>query len=327
MSLRRVAYFDDMPMRALVGYVMRGPWQAVLVASAMALLSLFPLLGFMSVFSGAVVALVGLCRGFKPALTVMLGTAVVMAAVSQMMVSSVGLGLVYVVVVWAPLLALALVLRNTVSWPITLDVAALFGIVAVIIIYLVFGNPPQVWEHLLTQLVTAMERQNVDQDFSAFRAQIPVAAQWVTGVLAAALVIGLIASMMLARWWQSLLQNQGGFAQEFHALRQSRSTSLLALLILVLASVDFGMISAVSADIVFILLVVYSVFGLGLVHALVATSGLGSKWLIIVYVLAIVALPYVVKALAALGFADSWPNFRSWLKRRGPGSGKPHDDS
>ena len=306
---------------------MRGPWQAVLVASAMALVSLFPLLGFMSVFSGAVVALVALCRGFKPALIVMLGAAAVMAVASQMMVGGLGLGVLYVVMVWAPLLGLALVLRNTVSWPITLDVAALFGIVAVIIVYLVFGNPPQVWEHLLTQLVTAMERQNVDQDFTGFRAQIPVAAQWITGVLAAALVTGLIASMMLARWWQSLLQNPGGFIQEFRALRQSRSTSLLALLILALGSVDLGMISAVSADIVVILLVVYSVFGLGLVHALVAASGLGSRWLIIVYVLAIVALPYVVKALAALGFADSWINFRAWLNRPGPGSGKPHDDS
>lgn len=312
-------------MRALASYVMRGPWQALLVASATALVSLIPLLGFASLFSGAVVALVALRQGFKASLMVVSGAALVMGIFSLVVVGNVGLGLtlLYVIMVWGPLLGLALILRNTTSWPMALDVAALFGMALVLVIYLLTGNPAAVWERLLSAAVAS---QDTGQDLSLFREQIPVVAQWITGVLGAALVGGMVASLLLARWWQSLLYNPGGFQQEFHGLRQSRTTSVMVLVILALSYAGFGMISTFATDVVVIVLVIYGVCGLGLLHALVAASGRGSIGLVVVYVLAFVALPYVIKALAALGFVDSWVNLRSWLHRSKSGTDKPHDN-
>ena len=315
-------------MRTLASYVMRGPWQAVFVASVLALLSMFPILGFLSILSGAVVALVALRQGFKSGLVVALGASLVVGTFSLLMMRSVGPALVYALLVWAPLLGLAQILRKTASWAITLDVAALLGVAAIVVIYLASGNPVLVWERALLQLVTVMEDQSPGQDFSAFREQIPLFVGWITGFLAGLFVFGMTVSMLLARWWQSVLYNPGGFGSEFRALRASRATSVVVLGVLLLSVVSLGVISDIASDMMMVVLVVYGIFGLGLVHALVAATGRGSGWLIGVYVLAFIALPYVVKILAALGFADSWLDLRSRLGASpGQGPGRSHDDS
>ena len=75
----------------------------------------------------------------------------------------------------------------------------------------------------------------------------------------------------------------------------------------------FGQISFMAGDVMVTVVVLYSVVGLALVHALVAMTGKHVGWLVALYVLLFIAPPHVMVALASAGFADSWIDFRGRL--------------
>ncbi len=300
-------------MRALATYIMRGPVQAVLVTAALALVSLIPVLGMVSVLSGAAVALVTLRHGAKQGLMVMLGASLVASIFMYFVFGTMVLGMMFALLLWLPLLVLALVLRSSSSWSMVLDAAAALGIAGITLFYLLIGEPLQFWQMALGKMLELMTSQGGMAELGQIEQQIPVMAEWMTGMLAAALVMGLVLSMMLARWWQSLLFNPGGFQQEFYGLRQSKIAAFTVLVILSVNLFDLGVISNFAGDIMIIVVVVYSIVGLALIHALVARSGKHPAWLVSIYVLMFIMPPHMMMALASAGFADSWLDFRRRL--------------
>ena len=297
-------------MRALAAYILRGPVQAILVTVALALVSLIPVLGMVSVLSGAAVALVALRQSIRQAMVVMVGASLIAGVFMYFILGTAAVALVFTLLLWLPLLVLAMVLRNTGSWSMLLDAAAAIGALGVVAFYLAMGEPVLFWVTTLGQVLEVMSAQGGLTEIEMIQAQIPLIAEWMTGMLAAALVLGLVLSMMLARWWQALLFNPGGFMQEFYGLRQSRVAALVVLVILALGLVDLGQISHMAGDIMITLVVVYSMVGLALVHALVAKTGKHSAWLVGLYVLLFILPPQMMMALTSVGIIDSWMNFR-----------------
>ena len=300
-------------MRALATYIMRGPIQAMLVTAALALVSLIPVLGMVSVLSGAAVALVTLRHGAKQGLQVLLGASLVTSIFMYFVFGTMILGLIFALLLWLPLLCLALVLRSSSSWSMLLDAAAAMGIAGITVFYLLIGDPLPFWQAALGQMLDLMSSQDGMAELGQVKDQIPMIAEWMTGMLTAALVMGLVLSMMLARWWQSLLYNPGGFQQEFYDLRQSKMAAFTVLVILLFSLFDLGLISNLAGDIMITIVVIYSVVGLALIHALVARTGKHSAWLVGMYVLMFIMPPHMMLALASAGFADSWLNFRGRL--------------
>jgi len=300
-------------MRALATYIMRGPVQAVLVTTALALVSLIPVLGMVSVLSGAAVALVTLRHGARQGLVVLLGASLLASIFMYSVFGTMILGLMFALLLWLPLLCLALVLRSSSSWSMVLDAAAALGVAGITLFYLLVGDPLQFWQMALGTMLELMNSQDGMADLGQIEQQIPVIAEWMTGMLAAALVMGLVLSMMLARWWQALLFNPDGFQQEFYGLRQSKIAALTVSVILLFSLFDLGVISNLAGDIMITVVVVYSIVGLALIHALVAKSGKHSAWLVGMYVLMFIIPPHMMLALASAGFADSWLDFRKRL--------------
>lgn len=300
-------------MRALAGYIMRGPVQAILVTAALALTSLIPVLGMLSVLSGAAVALVTLRQGAKQGMTVVLGASLVAGIFMFFAFDSMLPGLIFAVLMWLPLLGLSLVLRSTSSWSILLDAVAAVGMLVVVSFYLALGEPAQLWQRVLAQMLELMSSQGGMAEMEMIQQQIPSIAEWMTGLLAGAIVVGLIASMLLARWWQALLYNPGGFQQEFHSLRQSKIASLTIVLIFAVSKLDMGSVSAIAGDIMVIAVMVYCVVGIALVHALVARTVKHVGFLVALYVLLFIMPPHAMLALASAAFADSWMDFRGRL--------------
>ena len=246
-------------MRALAGYIMRGPVQAMLVTAALALFSLVPVLGMISVLSGAAVALVTLRHGCQQGLTVVLGASVIAGVFMYFIFGSMAASLVFVLLLWLPLLGLSLVLRSTSSWSMLLDAAAGLGILVIAAFYIAVNDPVQFWQDVLGQVISVMNAQSGMAEMELFQEQIPALAKWMTGMLAGGVVIGLIASMMVARWWQATLYNPGGFKQEFQALRQSKIAASTALFVLALSMVGMGTLSDMAGDVMIIIVMVYSV--------------------------------------------------------------------
>ncbi len=307
-------------MRAFAQFIMRGRLQAMLVAVTAALLSLFlPPLNYLS---GAVVALVTLRRGGLDGLTIVIGAGLVMAlfaAVSPISPMNAG---VFAAVVWLPVWLLALVLRQVVSLPVTLMVAALIGLASVLLTYVLVGNPADVWRTTLGNVLREIPLPQQSDTPAMMTTVIAQVAPHMTGMLAAAIILSVLLSVLLARWWQSLLYNPGGFRREFHGLRLSRNFALLCTGVLAASLLSSGKLQELAANMMIVLVVVYLLHGLALVHGLVAAKGMRTAWLAGIYVLSLFILPQLALLLATAAFVDSWLDFRGRLSgNKTPGDG------
>lgn len=301
-------------MRAFAHYIMRGRLQAMLVAVALAVLSL--LLPPMNYLSSAVIALVTLRRGGQEGLVIVVGAGAVMALFTLLTpLNPIYAGL-FAAVVWLPVWLLALLLRATVSLPTTVMAAGLLGVVGVALTYLVLDDPARSWQDVMGRM---MEQAQAPADGKApdiLGEVLAEAAPHMTGMAVAALVLGLMLSLLLARWWQALLYNPGGFRQEFHTLRLSRRFALLTLVVLLGAIAAGGALHEIAMNMVIVLVAAYLLPGLALLHGVIAAKRAHPAWLAGIYVLGALVLPQLALLLAILALADSWLDFRGRLIAR-----------
>lgn len=299
-------------MRALASYIMRGPIQAMLVTAALAMVSLIPVLGVVSVLSGASVALATLRHGAKQGMMVILGASVVAGIFMYFVFGNILVTSIFSILLWLPLWGLALVLRSTSSWSKLLDTAVIIGVAAVALFYLFVADPALFWQDVLGQMLKIMAEQG-GAELPPIGDQLVAISEWMTGMLAAGLVISYITSMAVARWWQAMLYNPGGFREEFHALRLNRNATFGLMVVVVLSILNLGMVSALANDAIVIAFAVYGVVGLAIAHALVAATGRSNSWLVALYVLMFLIPPQIMMALAIAGVTDTWFDFRGRL--------------
>jgi len=309
-------------MRALASFVMRGRSQAVMVVTVMGMLSL--LLPPLSLLSSAAVALVTLRMGEREGFLTL-----VLAAAACGLLGLVALGsalpLVELALLsWMPMWLLGLLLRNTRSLSLTVQAGLVFGLAMIAIYQWQIPDPVAEWRHLLEPLrQQVVSSQLMDEPAAA--QLLENIARWMTGALAAGFFLQLTLSLFLGRWWQSLLYNPGGFRQEFHRLRAAKLLGYLALALLVVhfaLGVDWAPVRYLLA----LLLALYFLQGLAVAHATLAQAGASPGWLVGLYLLLVLALYYVMAALAATGLADTWLDFRTRARARpGGGSGAGPD--
>jgi hypothetical protein len=301
-------------MQAIARYIMRGRMQAILVAAVAAMLSL--LLPPFNYLSSAVIGLVTLRKGWSEGLIIVLGSGVAMAALAMLTPVDPLHADLLAAAIWLPVWMLALVLRHTVSLSTTVSGAALAGGVVVVGAYLGIDNPAQAWRDLLEHLVEQAQEQNELAAADTLGKMLMDAAPHMTGMLVAALVLGLTLSLFLARWWQAALYNPGGFRREFHGLRLGRNFALVTLGTLAVSMMASGWLAEVGANALIVLVAAYLLHGLGLLHGIVAAKGIHVGWLITVYALTLI-LPQSTLLLAVAAFADSWVDIRARIKKDG----------
>lgn len=258
--------------------------------------SWFPLI------SPAAVALVTLRRGANDGTLILL--VAILPALTALLVSELGplmalVSLISVLLVFA----VALLLRRTVSWA-----AAVMGMVALasgasLVLGQVVPDPVTGLVEVLGNLFEEIQAQGPEGQTLAAPGQL-----FALGLIAYVLALSSIASLLLARWWQALLYNPGGFQQEFHQLRIGRGSVLICL-----ASAaycfskggDYGIWANLFA---FPLLLV----GIAVVHCLIKQRQMGVQWLVLMYFALVFASP-IALALVAIAVLDSWFDFRGRL--------------
>jgi Predicted membrane protein (DUF2232) len=295
-------------MRLLASFVMQGRSQAVMVISALALVSL--LLPPLSVLSSAAVALVTLRKGLRDGLTVTLlgfaACALLALLVQVDVIAVVG----FTLLPWIPVLILAMLLRSRGSLALTITVALLFGLLVIVVYYAQFDDPIVEWRKLLEPFFQSLgQDQNLEPEQQ--KRLLDVLSRWMTGMMAAGFFLQLMVSLLLARWWQSLLYNPGGFRSEFHQLRLPRTLAMLAVGVIGLLLLDTGIGSPVLEYMAMLLIAAYLLQGLALAHGLRAQIDANQGWLIVMYILLFIAMPHMVITLATAGIADAWLDLRS----------------
>lgn len=303
-------------MKALATYVMRGRSQAILLTTAFAVLSLVPLLAPLSYISGGIIALATLRNGAKEGLVVLLVAGAVMAGLSQLVLGHMILAAAYLLAVWLPIWVLAQVLRATVSMSLTLSAAAVMGALLVLVIHTVLDDPVTWWRMILDRFFTeAMSQAALPEGVTSVDEVLDATAKMMTGLIGSAFVVSLIFSLVLGRWWQAMLYNPGGFKQEFLALRLDKTSSIIVVAIMVAAYVAGGA-GSIPADLAAVVVTIASIPGLALMHDWVANGAGNVIFLVILYVMLLIAMPQMTAALALGAIVDSWADLRRYFKQQ-----------
>ncbi len=276
-------------MRALAEFVMRGRSYAI---GASVITAPLPLVNWIST---AIVALVFLRKGGSEGALVLLWVLLPLG------------GLVYLSGDPTPLIAtlgtatLAYILRVTVSWEFTLAAAVLIG-----------GIGSLVFQFTATDLLVTFVEIYLEYSKSMSVPVSEVTAQnAIVGFFAMGQAYAMLALLVLARWWQSMLYNPGGFQKEFHELRMTtRLTTTIVLLLVVCMALNELLGRWIP------LLTVPLIFsGLGLVHWMIKKKEMSTNWLVTFYLLLLFFFQFVYPLLATLALMDSYLNLRRRMER------------
>lgn len=278
-------------MKGLAQYAMNGRRQAITAAF---LCGLIPLVNMLS---PALVALVCLRHGPREAL--MVAAWAVLPLLGWAMA-----GDITPLILMIGTLALATVLRQTAAWQTTMLVAILVGVGAEMALRL----RPDFLALLLAQVEAFLAAGGSPQTGDVPADVMQDALVSLFGVMHMFLAICLL---MMARWWQALLYNPGGFQQEFHQFRLQPRAAMLLAIMFVLAS--FGI--TVLAGWIMYFMVPLLFAGLALVHGLIGLKKLSGLWLIAFYMLLL--NPLLAQLLTVAALVDSWADFRGRVKRAG----------
>lgn len=295
-------------------FIMAGPLQAIGFILLFAGLSL--VLPLMSLLSGAAIGLVTLRLGWQRGLTIAAASSAVLGVISLFWQDELLENFLLNLLIWLPLVMAAAYLSYSVSWSRTLiAIWALFA-VALGIFHLSVNDTATFWQQkpiwqqfielvktmqLMPDMLTETEKQQL----------FATVAQLMTGTLAMSAVLMLILSLLIARLWQSMLYNPGGFQQEWQQLNLGRMPSVV---MIALTAIALLTAQAWSVDIVLVGLAIFLFQGLALIHGIVALKQWNKRWLIGLYVLLAILPVYMGILIAAFGIIDGLADFRSFSR-------------
>ncbi|MGD2118250.1 MAG: DUF2232 domain-containing protein [Chromatiales bacterium] len=303
-------------MRSLAMLIMRGRGQAVMATTVLTVLSV--LITPLSVFSAAAVALVALRQGAQEGFFVIAASTLATAVLNYLLFSDLTLVFGFAIFVWLPMWLLAMLLRFTRSLATTLEAALLLAVVLLGYLYLLIPDPTQHWLQMLNELLKGVPAES-GMDEQQFQEVLGLVAQWMSAVIAAVFFLQMALALFVARWWQAVLYNPGGFGEEFRTLQYHQALAWITapfLLWYVLGEPP-SLALALGA----LLLAAYFLQGLAVTHSVVRQLKANVGWLAGVYVLLVLAMPYMFMALAMTGFADAWMNIRKSVATSGDDSG------
>ena len=270
-------------MRGLAEYVMHGRRRAIIVVI---LTGLFPMVYCLS---AAIVGLVNLRKSANEGLIILLWS-LLPAALFWMAGESTP------VVLMLSTAILAQALKHFESW----SKVVMLGTVLGILIQLSL-----VWQGayvaqlvlIIDELIILQQNQGVVINYTADEL-----VSLILGFYGAYHFATIIMCLLLARWWQSVLYNPGGFKTEFHQLRLEQRFSIL------LAGFILAAIAGVPplSSWLVIMSIAPLLSGMALMHYFVAYRKLGFSWLVMAYLLALFVSPMVI----FLGLIDGIINFR-----------------
>lgn len=315
-------------MRAIASYILRGPFQAIMATAISSVTSL--ILPPLAHVSGACVALVTLRKGLRDGIFVLVVSGLILGLMG--MASSVNTTmakifiLAMVLVWWLPVSVAAAILRYSRSLGVTLLFLGVLCMVVLTGCYLVIGDLPAWWREVLPNMLKPMyEAASFGMTQAELDQVMASTANVMTGFMFAAVVYLTMINLFIARWIQSVLFNPGGFRTEFYAMKLDRRLAAFLLIIAAVSVFTSGNLANYALNLLILIVALYSLQGLAVVYAVVASLNAHVGWLIALYVLMFFAMPYVMLALSCTGLADNVLDIRARVKKQNSSSGPDSD--
>ena len=273
-------------MQALARFIMHGRVQAIGSVVSLALLSL--IISPLAIFTTAGVALVTLVHGYREGLFNLFVATVILAVFTGIALNQPTIGMELALKFWLPAWFLASIVITRKSMSLAIVVAAAICCLLVLGFYF-FTDPAAYWYEVINKDFIPM--------LKSFGLQIQEGPKteelWrfmskrMTGSNVASFLALQTMSLLLARWWQALLYNPGGFANEFRQLRFGLVAASIALVVTIIAITTT---SEIALNLFYVVIVLMMFQGLAVVHNLVAKCKLSSSLLIGVYVIMLFTL-------------------------------------
>lgn len=295
-------------MNALARFIMKGRSEAILVITALTILSwgLSPA----SLLAAAAIALPTLRRGGKEGARLILGALPIVALAGYILLSDAVQAGGYSLVMWIPILLVAIILRETASLSIAVLSALALGWLVVAGMYAMLSDPAAFWLDTLQQVLKPMlEQRGTGVDEGLINQTIQLFSRYATGAIAAGSIMTVLISLLLARWWQANLYNPGGFRDEFQQLRLPAPAGYVFLVLLIAGMASSGGVQEFSVNLLMPALMVYMLAGFSVIHALCSSTRAGRFWLAGIYVGLMFIAPLIL-VITLVGLSDSWFNWR-----------------
>lgn len=298
-------------MKAMASFIMQGGRQATIIAATMAILSL--ILPPVVIFSTAAVCLVTLRKGVTEGLQVIVASTVATALLGYVLMGTPMVALSYLLILWLPGLLGAYVLRQSSQLAKAMEVFVIIGIMAVIGVYAFVDNPAQQW---LVALQTGIEVLSQQQELPVTEQEIDEAIQfwsnYMTGLVVAGSVVGLTVSLFLARWWQGVLFNPGGFYDEFKAISLLKRDGVVFIILLLVAILMTGELAEIAWNLNIQILMLFVMIGMSVVHVVVKSRSNNNFLLFGIYVV-LFLVPHLIVPIVLIGLSDVWMSWRERL--------------
>jgi hypothetical protein len=278
------------------------------------------LMAALRVIAGAPIALVTLRNGARPGFLLLALCTAATLLWSQVATQSLDTGLMSIGLCFVPAFICAWILRQSVSLAFTLQLMTL--IVALLLIFAGFmGWLPD--PALVKQVIMSAAPANAPNASAEMTPeQMALLGEMFISFLAYTIPAGLLTSQLmtlcLARWWQAMLFNPGGFQQEFHHLRLPKTVAVSAFLVVCLGLLPIPV--AVTMPFVFqgivgLLLTLLVIPATGFVHWWFAHKQVGTAWFVFFYVLLAIFGLWLIPLLAVLSVMDSVSDLRARTMR------------
>ena len=197
------------------------------------------------------------------------------------------------------------ILRYRGDWEMTLVSLVIISIILMGSLLLIFQQDFEVLVQRLIEVFEEASRQTNIESLKIEKSSIAVFTTWT-------IILNTFLGVVIARWWQAIIFNPGGFKEEFQGIRLNRRLLILIFSILVLSSAIFNQYSNWAYLSIFPLVV----GGLSLFHWLVNEKNLGKVPIIFTYVFMVLFTPFVILILALLGTVDCFYNMRKKLRAK-----------
>jgi len=293
----------------LARFILKGQSQAALVAATMAILGL--MLPPAAWISAAAIVLVTLVHDSKSGLITLALSSLGAAIFSFLIFATPQIAVMFVLLAWLPAWIMASILRQTVSLAYSLQILTIMGLLAVIMLYVLFPNFGEFWREPLDQMVVQLAEQSNEFSLAELKQTEDWIIEFLPGLFVSSIIFGSMVSLFLGRWWQAVYYNPGGFAKEFQSLNLGKISALVAVTIMLIAAVVNSVFAIALVTVVFVL---YSMQALSLVHAAIRIRQVNTAWLIVTYLI-MLFIPQVVLLLLFVSFADPWLDIRQRLVR------------
>ena len=287
-------------MQALASWLVARPQNAVL-GLAVTLLLPAPQLT-----SGVIMVLLVLAQGVRLAVIEASIAGALLLAVTLAFGVSVESMVTLMAGTWLPVLLLALLLINSRSLALTMQVSVIVAIVAMLGFYVVVADPVAFWQPYLTTMAQIARDNALELNTELLNAEVMTVsatlAFWMLYVTALLLGYGLFAR----------LPGETGRYGLFRNLSFGRViASIMALVSLLALVVDVALVQ----NLAFVLFVVFWIQGLAIVHWMQAEGILPIGAVVAVYVLLPLLQVLLITVLGILGYMDAWFEFRRRLKK------------